>query len=369
MNNTPWLWQLPQWPHFHWDKGLVDEAIISTDYARGELIAIGKGLDQRLSYQAMLAILLDQAISSSEIEGDPVNRENLRKSLARRLDLPFLGGRPNDQKAEGIADVMLQTCNADIFPITVKTLHGWHRAFFPTPYSGLRKIAVGDYRNCPADITDASEIKVYYAAPQAEQLEQEMNDFICWFNDPPESIHPLIYSAITHLWFVAIHPYEDGNGRLSRALADLALTRFEKARLYATAPVMAMKNSGYYEALQKTNHTLDITCWIVNYVHCVRQAIKQSRSIISQTLKIDRFWKIVADKGLNGRQIKVVKKLLDAEPGQFTGGLGNKKYCAISGCSNKTASEDLKILERFGVLIKLPGKGRSTAFDIAWDAL
>ncbi|MCV6627799.1 MAG: Fic family protein, partial [Cellvibrionaceae bacterium] len=261
-----------------------------------------------------------------------------------------------------------QTCSKNIFPIDHCTLHGWHRALFPTGWSGLRKIDVGAYRNCPADVTDASETRVFYSAPKAESLADHMNVFLDWFNNPPQDLHPLIYSAIAHLWFVAIHPYEDGNGRIARALADLALTRQEPVRLYATAPIMAKKESGYYQALHQTNHTLDITPWLITYIYCVDEAVKNAYQTIDHTLKVASFWQQYAVKGMNERQIKVVKKLLDAGPQGFQGGMRNKKYCAITGCSNKTAAKDLKELMQLGVLYS-HGAGRSTAYDLDWKAL
>ncbi len=263
---------------------------------------------------------------------------------------------------------MMQTINPTVFPITHNTLHGWHKALFPTGWSGMRKINVGSYRECKAEITDAKDSKVFYAAPGEEKVQAEMDAFIKWFNTPPQDIHPLIYSAIAHLWFVIIHPYEDGNGRISRALADLALTRQEGVRLYATAPIIESDDVEYYRALQNTNHNLDITSWIEKYVEFVGLAIKRTFETIDITLRVADFWNKYADKGLNERQIKAVKKLLAAGPEGYEGGMRNKKYCAITGCSNKTAASDLKNMMGLGI-INSTGVGPSTAYHLNWGAL
>lgn len=368
MTSEAWIWELPEWPRFSWDEVRVAKAVHRVDFARGEITAIGKQLDPDLSRQALLETLLDQATASSAIEGESVNRHDLRKSLARRLEISNASARASDSRSEGLADIMLQTCNANIYPITNDTLHGWHRALFPTGWSGMRKISAGTYRQCPADITDTKASQVFFSAPGWKVIASEMAAFIDWYNSPPIDLHPLIYSAIAHLWFVIIHPYEDGNGRIARALADLALTRQEHVRLYATAPVMAQKESDYYQALQKTNHTLDITPWLLNYIGCVNQAVKNAHGSIDHTLKIASFWQQYASKGLNERQIKVVKKLLDAGQGGYAGGMKNKKYCAITACSNKTAAKDLKGLMQLGILYGY-GAGRSTAYDLDWGAL
>lgn len=368
MDSEPWVWALPDWPAFTWDERKVAKAVNSVEYARGFITATGQQLDNDLSNQALLENLLNQAIASSAIEGESVNKSNLRKSLARRLDLSDAPSRPSDVQSEGLADFMLQTNNADVYPISDETLHGWHKALFPTGWSGMRKINVGTYRDCPADITDKDEKKVFFSAPDAETITDEMAAFIAWFNEPPEDLHPLIYSAIAHLWFVIIHPYEDGNGRIARALADLALTKQEKVRLYATAPIMAEKESGYYNALQKTNRSLDITAWLLKYIQYVDKAVQEAHITIDHTLKIAYFWQRYATKGLNERQIKVVKKLLDAGPGGYEGGMRNKKYCSIAKCSNKTAVKDLQSMMKLGILHSY-GAGPSTAYDLDWGAL
>lgn len=361
-----YIHQLKDWPEFTWNQEKLIGLLSSTRHKQGRLIGKMESLGFSLQSEAILETMTLEALKSNEIEGEILDAEQVRSSLARRLGLDVAGIIPNDRNVEGIVEVMLDATQEYLSPLTEDRLFNWHAALFPTGRIGLRKITVGDWRNSGQTMQVVSGAmgreKVHYEAPVDENVPKEMSKFLDWFNSRIE-IDPVLKAAIAHLWFVTIHPFEDGNGRLARTIADMQLTRADGIvqRFYSMSAQIRIERTAYYDILEKTQKgTLDITEWLEWFLNCLARAISYSDTVLARVLKKAKIWELLATKKINDRQRIIINKLLD----NFEGKLTSTKYAKIAKCSSDTALRDLQNLIAQGVLVKEAGGSRSTSYAI-----
>lgn len=372
---TSYIWQRADWPGFRWDSGALLLSLGAARRAQGDLL--GKAEFVGLPMQA--EVLTEEAFTTSAIEGERLDRDSLRSSVARRLGLPTAGLSPSQRRLDGLVAMLVDATANNGQPLTASRLKGWQAALFPTGYSGLHKIAVGDWRKGAAPMQVVSgpmgKEKVHYKAPPAHRLEAEINGFLAWWNHPDRGplggLDGLVRAGLAHFWFVTIHPFEDGNGRIARAITDMALAQDEKKefRLYSMSAQINAEREEYYNVLERTQKDDgDITGWLTWFLECFLRAIGRSGLEVEKALGKLRFWQQWAAVGFSERQMKVLNALLDAGPGGFEGGLTNRKYKGMTHVSPETAKRDIADLVARGVLAPNPGGGRSASYDLVGPA-
>lgn len=361
-----YIHQLKAWPDFIWNREQIINLLSSTRHKQGRLIGRMENLGFSLQSEAMLETMTLEALKSNEIEGEILDADQVRSSLARRLGLDVAGIIPSDRSVDGVIEVMLDATQGYLAPLTEERLFSWHAALFPTGRIGLRKINVGDWRNSgePMQVVSGAmgREKVHYEAPSDEIVPKEMANFLKWFNSRTE-IDPVIKAAIAHLWFVTIHPFEDGNGRLARTIADMQLTRADGIvqRFYSMSAQIRKERKAYYDILEKTQKgTLDITEWIEWFLECLDRAIDYSDIVLAKVLNKAKYWELLATKKINDRQRLIINKLLD----NFEGKLTTTKYAKITKCSSDTALRDIQNLIEQEVMVKEVGGSRSTSYSL-----
>lgn len=365
-----YIHELPDWPHFSWDREALTGKLAEVRYHQGRLLGRMEGLGFQFRAEAALRSLTEEVLKSSEIEGEHLDRDQVRSSLARRLGLEAGALTPEDRSVEGVVEMMLDAAQNFAAPLTAERLFAWHAALFPTGRSGLRRIVTGAWRTAesgPMQVVSGrmGREHVHFEAPHAERLQEEMQRFLKWFNQPGE-LDPVVVAATAHLWFVTIHPFEDGNGRIARAIADMALARSEQIgqRFYSMSSQIRAERNDYYERLERTQKGgLDITGWLDWFLPCLDRAFTRAESILAAVLRKARFWESHARDGLSERQVKVVNRLLDG----FEGKLTSSKYAALAKCSQDTAARDIEELQVKAVLARDPGGGRSTSYSLVVD--
>ncbi len=334
---------------------------------QGYLLGRMADMGEMLRNQATLQALSDEVIKSSEIEGEQLNRDTVRSSIARRLGVDAGALAPIDRSVEGVVDMVLDATGHFDKPLTTDRLFGWHAALFPTGFSNLIKIRIGNWRN---DASGPMEVvsgpigrqKVHYQAPPAHKLDAEMADFLLWFN-VDQNHDPLIKAGLAHLWFVTIHPFDDGNGRIARAVGDMALARAENSaqRFYSLSSQIRLERNNYYDMLERTQKgSLDVTDWLEWFLGCLLRAMQSAEGILDAVLLKAHFWQRWAGTPMNERQIKLLNRLVDG----FDGKLTNKKWATIAKCSADTALRDISDLVERGVLVKSGAGGRSTSYEL-----
>lgn len=363
-----YIHELADWPQFQWNDERLSARLAEVRHRQGRLIGRMEALGFELRAEASLRSLTEEVVKSSEIEGEQLDRGQVRSSLARRLGMDISGLIPADRYVESIVELMLDATQNYAAPLTAERLFAWHAALFPTGRSGMTAITVGAWR------TEASEPmqvvsgpfgreKVHFEAPDAARLDREMASFVDWF-EGEASLDPVLKSAVAHLWFVTIHPFEDGNGRIARAIADLALARSEQnpQRFYSMSSQIRLERKTYYDTLEATQKGgLDITDWLLWFLDCLDRALSGSESIVGNVLQKARFWEAFPSDQLNERQRKVLNRLLDG----FEGNLTSSKWAVLTKSSQDTAGRDIDDLLRRGALVKNPGGGRSTSYALA----
>jgi len=362
-----YLWQKPDWPTFKWnDRSLVNLLThVSREQGRMQGRMEGLGFDMR--NEAHLRALTDDIIKSSEIEGEKLERDQVRSSIARRLGMDISGLVPSDRNVEGVVEMMMDATGNYAKPLTIDRLFAWHASLFPTGYSGMTKISAGNWRDDssgPMQVVSGpiGREKIHYEAPPASRIPDEMAKFLFWFENPGE-IDPLLIAGLAHLWFVTIHPFEDGNGRIARAVADIALARSEETgqRFYSMSAQIRLENKSYSDILGRVQKGgLDITPWQDWFLNCLLRAIEGSQDALGAVLDKARFWERFAKLPMNERQIKMLNMLLDG----FEGKLTSSKWATITKCSQDTAHRDILNLIDKGALQKDAGGGRSTSYSI-----
>jgi Fic family protein len=357
------------WQNLDWDAGKVAPGLVRARHKQGLLLGRMRQLGFALQAEAAVEVLTSDVVQSSAIEGERLDQADVRSSIARHLGLPDGAARRANRDVEGVVEVMLDATRNATQPITERRLCGWHAALFPVGYSGTRPIAVGTWRPVeagPMQVVSGpiGRERVHFEAPPAERVPTEMAGFIEWCN-AEDDVDPVLRAAVAHFLFVTIHPFEDGNGRLARALADLFLTRADGCpeRFYSMSTRIEAERKDYYRTLERTQRGgLDITPWMTWFVGCLERAIDQADSLASGVLRKARVWRQVHDgPPVNERQRRVVNKLLDG----FEGFLTTSKYARIARCSTDTALRDIGDLVERGVLVRNAAGGRSTSYRVA----
>ncbi len=320
-----------------------------------------------LREEAVLETLTADVLKSSEIEGAFLDREQVRSSLARRLGLDIGALTPADRDVEGVVEMMLDAVQNYDKPLSDERLFAWHAALFPTGRSGMTRIRVGAWRDDgsgPMQIVSGpvGRERVHFEAPTAERLDHEMNDFLKWFNDTMD-MDPVLKAGLAHLWFVTIHPFDDGNGRIARAISDMSLARSEQSsqRFYSMSAQIRQERNAYYDILEKTQKgDLDVTPWLTWFLSCLDRALDGAETVLSNVLKKARFWRTHADASFNNRQRKVLNRLLEGFEGKMT----SSKWAKVAKCSQDTALRDINDLLDCGILAKDAAGGRSTSYSL-----
>jgi Fic family protein len=359
------------WPEFKWDESGLAGPLAEVRHWQGRLLGRMESLGFQLRDEATLRVLTQDVVKTSEIEGEKLDAETVRSSLARRMGLDIGALRPVDRNVEGMVEIMLDATRQFAEPLTRERLFGWHAALFPTGRSGMHRITVGSWRR---EESGAMQVvsgpvgreKVHYEAPTHDRLKGEMPRFLSWLNAKPH-MDLVFKSAVAHFWFVTIHPFEDGNGRIARAIADMLLARSEQSsqRFYSMSSQIQQERKAYYDVLERCQkRDLDITLWIEWYLNCLKRAIGASEKILEAVLVKDRFWKRHAGESFNERQRKVVNRLLDG----FEGKLTSSKWAKLTKCSQDTALRDISDLVERVVLAKDDAGGRSTNYVLEVSA-
>jgi Fic family protein len=365
--SSTYIHLLRDWPNFIWRHEALVHPLAAVRHKQGRLLGKLEGLGFHLQAEASLGNLILDVVKSSEIEGEKLALDQVRSSIARRLGMKVAGMVAVDRNVEGVVEMMLDATQRYEQPLNTERLFGWHGALFPTGRSGLHKIQVAAWRNetnGPMQVVSGAmgKERVHFEAPKAARLENEMKNFLKWFNQPAE-IDSIVKAAIAHLWFVTIHPFDDGNGRIARAIADMQLSRSDqtKQRFYSMSAQIQKERQAYYDHLEKTQHgTLDITEWLLWFLNCFDRALMASDGNVSGVLNKAAFWDKHRTVALNERQRTMLNKLMDG----FEGKLTSSKWAKITKCSPDTALRDIQSLIDLEILEKETGGGRSTSYSI-----
>ncbi len=359
------------WPRLHWDREAVVDALADVRHRQGRLIGRMEALGFDLQREAVLGTLVEDVVKSSDIEGKKLDAGEVRSSVARRLGMDAGGIGRADRDVEGVVEMMLDATGHYDEPLTAERLFDWQASLFPTGRSGMKRIRVGAWRDSDSDPMQvvsgpAGRERVHFKAPAAGRLDAEMETFLDWFEAPADT-DPVLNAALAHLRFVTIHPFDDGNGRIARAVADMALARSEHGsqRFYSMSSQIRAERNAYYDILERTQRgTTDITEWVGWFLACLGRSIDSAATAQAGVLAKARFRERTAGLSLNDRQRLVLNRLLDG----FEGKLTTSKWAKLAKCSQDTALRDIAFLVDRGVLVRNPGGGRSTSYGLATDS-
>lgn len=359
-----YIYQYENWTDFTWNETEVNILFGEVRNLQGKISGQMNVLGFSSKEEAALNTLTLDVVKSSEIEGEQLNYDQVRSSIARRLGINNAGLIPSNRNIEGIVDMTLDATQHYTDPLTNERLFGWHAALFPTGYSGLYQIEVGRYRTGEMQIISGAmgKEKIHYEAVSAQDLQTEMNQFLAWINND-NLLDPVLKAAIAHFWFIIIHPFDDGNGRIARAIADMLLARAEKSteRFYSMSSQILAERKQYYEVLQKVQHSDgDITDWLVWFLNCLQKSLLQTTVTVQKILLKASFWNAHEKTDLNQRQHLMLNKLLDG----FEGKLKTSKWAKIAKCSPDTALRDIRDLIHKGILQQEKEGGRSTNYEL-----
>jgi Fic family protein len=362
-----YIWECPDWPTFRWEEARLLEPLGVARLKQGRLLGSMARLGFDLKLEAQLAALTEDVLKSSEIEGELLDRDSVRSSIARHLGVPEAAVAPSDRKTEGVVEMMLDATGNYEAPLTQERLFGWQAALFPTGYSGLHKVRVGTFRddgNGPMQVVSGpiGRQRVHYEAPPAERLDAEMRAFLNWFGRKGE-VEGLLRAGLAHLWFVTLHPFEDGNGRIARAIADQALAQSEGSgqRFYSMSGQIRKDRTDYYDMLERTQKgTLDITDWLLWFLEAFARAIDAAEAASATILQKAEFWQLYAREAFTEREKRVLNRFL----GGFEGKLTTRKWAAIGKCSIPTAQRDINGLVDRGILRRNPGGSKNTSYAL-----
>ena len=363
-----YIWQQKTWPNFRWESDVLLRPLGKSRQLQGRLL----GEADYIGLEMKAEVLTEEAFTTAAIEGEKLDRNSVHSSVARRLGLPTAGLPPAERQVDGLVEMLVDATVRHDEKLTLERIKGWHAALFPTGYSGMNKILVADMRRGlqPMQIVSGplGKERVHYEAPPAGRLKRETDQFLKWWHLSSE-YDGLVRAAMAHFWFVSIHPFEDGNGRIARAITDMALAQDEQKdfRMYSMSAQINADRDEYYDILEKTQMgDGEITGWLLWFLECFNRAIRRSEGEIKRTLLKVKFWQEWVTVVLNGRQKKVINRLLDSEPGEFEGGLTNRKYKGMTKVSRETAKRDISDLVKKGILVKDPGGGRSVSYSLLW---
>jgi Fic family protein len=368
MKHGEYIWQSPHWPEWQYDLAALAKPLAEVSRAQGLLLGRLADVGMALRDEASLAALTDDVVQTSAIEGEILNVASVRSSVARRLGVDIGALAPADRHVDGIVDMVLDaTSNANTL-LTKARVFGWHAALFPTGYSGISPIRVARWRE---DTTGPMQVvsgaigreKVHFEAPPAKRLDAEVTRFLSWVNERRPKEPALVRAGLAHLWFVTLHPFDDGNGRIARAIGDLLLTRADGSpqRFYSLSAQIQRERKEYYDILERTQKgDTEVTAWLQWFLATLLKAVERTHTTLDQVLAKARFWQWAAAIPMNERQIKVLNRLLDG----FEGKLTTSKWATLAKCSQDTALRDITELLQHQVLQKSTSGGRSTHYEI-----
>jgi Fic family protein len=364
-----WIYENQNWPNFKWDSEALATKLADLRYRQGRLLGRMEGLGFDLRQEASLSTLTSDIVKSSAIEGENLNSDEVRSSIARRLGLDIAGLIPAGRNVEGIVEVMLDATQHFSKPLTNDRLFDWHAALFPTGRSGMHRIIVGGWRT-----NDAGPMQVisgpigretiHFEAPSSDRLENETQAFLVWFSKSGD-IDPVLKAGIAHFWFVTIHPFEDGNGRIARAIGDMALARADGSsdRFYSLSTQIESDRKNYYQQLEKQQRSsLEMTGWLEWFLDCLGSAISNAEKALGNVLFKAQLWERINKNPVNERQRVIINRMLEND---FKGHMNTSKYATMGKCSNDTALRDIQNLKKRGIFIQNPGAGRSTSYRLS----
>ena len=362
-----WIYEHQNWPEFTWNMEALSSKLADVRHRQGRLLGRLEGVGFALKREASLSTLTNDVVKSSAIEGENLNPEEVRSSIARRLGIDIDGLIPASRDVEGIVEMLLDATQFSK-PLTKNRLFGWHVALFPTGRSGMHRITVDGWRSLeagPMQVVSGpiGKEKVHFEAPSADRMEDEMKAFLTWFGNGRD-IDPVLKAGIAHLWFVTIHPFEDGNGRIARALGDMALARADGTanRFYSLSSQIEVERKAYYDQLEKQQRgTPDITHWLAWFLDCLGRAISSAENTLGNVLFKAQLWVTINQKSVNERQRMVINRMLEDN---FEGYIHTSKYAKLTKCSHDTALRDMQDLKDRGIFIQNPGGGRSTSYRL-----
>jgi Fic family protein len=359
-----YIYEFPNWPEFSWQEKAIIGIFGEVKLMQGKILGQMKALGFSAKEEATLHALSLDVVKSSEIEGEFLNYDQVRSSIARRLGINSGGLIPSNRHIEGIVEMMLDATQNFHLPMTEKRLFGWHAALFPTGFSGPYRIEVGQYRTGEMNIVSGAmgKEKIHYVAIKPDQVKPEMDRFLDWYNSE-QGLDPVLKAAIAHFWFIIIHPFDDGNGRLGRALTDLMLSRSENSaeRFYSMSSQIMVERKRYYEILQTVQHSSgDLTVWLDWFLNCLKNAMSSTEGTTKRIVQKSNFWHVHENIPLNGRQRMMINKLFDGIDGK----LQSSKWAKMTKTSSDTALRDIKDLMEKGILKQSVGGGRSAGYEL-----
>lgn len=370
--HSGWIWQDPSWPEFRWDSGALAGTLGRARLAQGKALGATRLLDSSLTVEAIAAVLVEDGVTTSAIEGERLDPLAVRSSVARRLGLPTAGLPAAPRAVHGLVEVLLDATRNHAQPLTEARLVAWQAALFPTGYSGLRKIRTGSLRGrSPMRVVSGrmGRERVHFEAPPRTGLAAEVARFLAWFKEAPPSLDGLVRAGLAHLWFVTLHPFEDGNGRLARAITDMAVAQDERQpmRAFSLSAQLLREREAYYAILERTQRGgLDVTPWLAWFLDQVERAAEATQLTIADTLAKAQFWLRHQQTDLGERQRKVLNRMLDAGRDGFEGGMNTRKYAHLTHTSRATAYRELADLVAKGCLEPTGAGGRSTGYRLVW---
>ena len=363
-----YVWQADDWPNWHYDARALSGPLSEVSRAQGLLLGRLADVGMALRDQASLATLTEDVVKTSAIEGEALAVDSVRSSIARRLGVDIGALAPVDRNVEGVVDMVLDATACAHLPLTEERLFAWHAALFPTGYCGMGRIVVGRWRDDaagPMQVVSGPvhRRRVHFQAPPAHALPAEIARFLAWANAPGSEPAPILMAGLAHLWFVTVHPFDDGNGRIARAVGDLFLARADGSpqRFYSLSARIQRERKEYYEALERAQKgTLDATGWLLWFLGVLGRSVASAQATLDAVLAKARFWQRWAGTPMNARQVRLLNRLLDGFEGRLTTG----KWAAIAKCSPDTALRDIARLVELGVLRRAEGGGRSTGYEL-----
>jgi Fic family protein len=363
-----WIHEHQNWPDFTWDAKALTFKLADVRHRQGRLLGRMESLGFELKREASLSTLTKDVVKTSAIEGENLNSEEVRSSIARRLGIDIAGLISASRDVEGIVEVILDATQKFAKPLSRDRLFDWHAALFPTGRSGMNRITVGDWRTPdsePMRVVSGPicKQKVHFQAPDASRLKEEMQAFLEWFDNGHE-IDPVLKAGIAHLWFVTVHPFEDGNGRIARAIGDMALARADATqdRFYSLSSQIEAERKDYYDQLEKQQRsTLDITEWLKWFLDCLGRAVSSSETTTGNVLFKAQLWDTINQRPVNERQRLIINKMLEDD---FKGHMNTSRYARLAKCSKDTALRDIQDLKERGTFIQNPGRGRSSSYRL-----
>ncbi len=363
-----WIHEHQNWPNFTWDAKALTSKLADVRHRQGRLLGRMESLGFELNREASLRTLTNDVVKTSAIEGENLNPEEVRSSIARRLGIDIAGLIPASRDVEGIVEIMLDATQQFAKPLTRDRLFDWHAALFPTGRSGMHRITVGGWRTPDAEPMRVvsgpiGKEKVHFEAPDAGRLEKEMQAFLEWF-DNGHKIDPVLKAGIAHLWFVTIHPFEDGNGRIARAIGDMVLARADTTqdRFYSLSSQIEAQRKDYYDQLEKQQRSIpDITDWLKWFLECLGRAISNAQTTLGNVLFKAQLWNTINQRPVNERQRLIINRMLEDD---FKGHMNTSKYAKLAKCSKDTALRDIQDLKNRKIFIQNPGGGRSTSYRL-----